>query len=100
MADLPIEEMNLSVRASNALMRANAKSFGRVMDILLIEDGLKKIRNLGVKRGNSSDAFRRRSSSTRNSGHKAKPGSGGGGKTAAFSASSGFNMPNMAGRMT
>ncbi len=49
MADLPIEEMNLSVRASNALMRANAKSFGRVMDILLIEDGLKKIRNLGVK---------------------------------------------------
>ena len=49
MKDLPIEEMNLSVRASNALMRANARTFGPVMEILLIEDGLKKIRNLGVK---------------------------------------------------
>ena len=49
MKDLPIEEMNLSVRASNALMRANARTFGRVMEILLTEDGLKKIRNLGVK---------------------------------------------------
>ena len=49
MKDLPIEEMNLSVRASNALMRANARTFGRVMGILLTEDGLKKIRNLGVK---------------------------------------------------
>ena len=52
------------------------------------------------KRGNSSDNFRRRSSPTRSSGHKAKLGSGGGGKTAAFSDSSGFNMPNMAGRIT
>ncbi len=49
MKELPIEEMNLSVRASNALMRANARTFGRVMEILMIEDGLKKIRNLGVK---------------------------------------------------
>lgn len=34
------------------------------------------------------------------SGKTAKSGAVGGGKTAAFSASSGFNMPNMAGRMT
>ena len=33
-------------------------------------------------------------------GKTAKASSGGGGKTAAFSASSGFNMPNMVGRMT
>ena len=33
-------------------------------------------------------------------GKAAKTGSGGSGKTAAFSASSGFNMPNMVGRMT
>ena len=49
MQELPIEEMNLSVRASNALMRANAKTFGRLMEILQMEDGLKKIRNLGSK---------------------------------------------------
>ncbi|MCR5138139.1 MAG: hypothetical protein K6C12_13815 [Oscillospiraceae bacterium] len=49
MAELPIEEMNLSVRSSNALMRANARTFGRVKEIMEIEDGLKKIRNLGTK---------------------------------------------------
>ena len=49
MAEIPIDEMNLSVRSSNALMRANARTFGQVMEILLIEDGLKKIRNLGIK---------------------------------------------------
>ena len=49
MRDIPIEEMNLSVRSSNALMRANAGTFGRVSEILQIEDGLKKIRNLGIK---------------------------------------------------
>lgn len=49
MADLPIDEMSLSVRSSNALMRANAKTFGQVMDILRMGDGLKKIRNLGIK---------------------------------------------------
>ena len=49
MQDIPIEEMNLSVRSSNALMRANAGTFGRVSEILQIEDGLKRIRNLGIK---------------------------------------------------
>ncbi|MBO6017766.1 MAG: hypothetical protein J6P42_06995 [Oscillospiraceae bacterium] len=49
MSGLPIDEMNLSVRSSNALMRANAKTFGRVREIIQTEDGLKKIRNLGNK---------------------------------------------------
>ena len=49
MAELPIEEMNLSVRSSNALMRANVRSFGRLFEVLQMEDGLKKIRNLGIK---------------------------------------------------
>ena len=49
MRDLSIEEMNLSVRSSNALMRANARTFERVMEIMQMEDGFKKIRNLGIK---------------------------------------------------
>ena len=49
MSELTIEEMNLSVRSSNALMRANAGTFGRVREIMMMEDGLKKIRNLGIK---------------------------------------------------
>ena len=49
MSDLTIEEMKLSVRSSNALMRANAKTFGRVMEISQMENGFRMIRNLGVK---------------------------------------------------
>ena len=49
MRDLSIEEMNLSVRSSNALMRANARTFERVMEIMQMEDGFKRIRNLGIK---------------------------------------------------
>ncbi len=49
MCELSINEMNLSVRSSNALMRANAKTFGQVKEIIMMEDGLKKIRNLGIK---------------------------------------------------
>ncbi len=49
MKDLPIDEMNLSVRSFNALMRSNARTFGRVKEIMMMEDGLRKIRNLGVK---------------------------------------------------
>ena len=52
------------------------------------------------KQVNSSKAFKKRNAPTRSSGHARKAGSGGGGKTAAFNASSGFNMPNMVGRMT
>ena len=49
MKDLSIDEMNLSVRSSNALMRANAKTFERVMEIMQMENGFKMIRNLGIK---------------------------------------------------
>ncbi len=49
MKDLSIGEMNLSVRSSNALMRANAGTFERVTEIMQSEDGFKKIRNLGAK---------------------------------------------------
>ncbi len=49
MAELPVEELNLSVRSSNALMRANARSFGRLFEIIRTEDGLRRIRNLGIK---------------------------------------------------
>ena len=49
MRDLSIEEMNLSVRSSNALMRANARTFERVMEIMQVEEGFHKIRNLGIK---------------------------------------------------
>lgn len=49
MAELTIDEMNLSVRSSNALMRAGARTFGRVREIIMMEDGLKKIRNHGIK---------------------------------------------------
>ena len=47
--DLPIEEMNLSVRSSNALMRSSIRTFGRLKEVLQMEDGLRKIRNLGLK---------------------------------------------------
>ena len=49
MKDLSIDEMNLSVRSSNALMRATARTFERVMEIMQMEDGFRKIRNLGIK---------------------------------------------------
>ncbi len=49
MKDLSIEEMNLSVRSSNALMRANARTFERVKEIMQTENGFKMIRNLGIK---------------------------------------------------
>ena len=49
MKDLSIDEMNLSVRSSNALMRANARTFERVKEIMQTENGFKMIRNLGIK---------------------------------------------------
>ena len=49
MKDMSIDEMNLSVRSSNALMRANAKTFERVMEIMQMENGFRLIRNLGAK---------------------------------------------------
>ena len=49
MKDLPIDELALSVRASNGLMRANAGTFGRLWDLMAGENGLRAVRNLGEK---------------------------------------------------
>jgi len=49
LADLSIDEMNLTVRSSNGLKRANIHTFGTLKEILAIENGLLKIRNIGQK---------------------------------------------------
>ena len=49
MKDLPIDELALSVRSSNGLMRANAGTFGRLWDLMASENGLRAVRNLGAK---------------------------------------------------
>ena len=46
---LSIDEMNLTVRSSNGLKRANIHTFGTLKDILVIENGLLNIRNIGQK---------------------------------------------------
>ena len=48
MRDLPIDELALSVRSSNGLMRAGASSFGKLWT-LMKENGLRSVRNLGLK---------------------------------------------------
>ena len=49
LADLSIDEMNLTVRSSNGLNRANAGTFGRLRDLLAMENGILSVRNLGQK---------------------------------------------------
>lgn len=49
LADLSIDEMNLSVRSSNGLKRASIHTFGQLRDRLEIENGLINIRNIGQK---------------------------------------------------
>lgn len=49
MAECGIEELNLSVRASNGLMRAGLNTFGKLTSGIEQEGGLFKIRNLGQK---------------------------------------------------
>lgn len=49
MSNLSIEEMNLSVRASNGLMRAGASTFGKLQSLIDSEHGLRGVRNLGAK---------------------------------------------------
>ena len=49
LADLSIDEMNLTVRSSNGLKRANAGTFGRLWDLLAKENGILSVRNLGQK---------------------------------------------------
>ena len=49
LADLSIDEMNLTVRSSNGLKRANIHTFGTLKVILAVENGLLNIRNIGQK---------------------------------------------------
>lgn len=49
MKDISIDEMSLSVRASNGLMRAGANTLGKVAELVEREQGLKSVRNLGTK---------------------------------------------------
>lgn len=48
-SEVEIYEMNLSVRASNGLMRAGAKTLGKVAELVALPNGLRSIRNLGTK---------------------------------------------------
>ncbi len=49
MSKTKIEEMNLSVRSSNGLMRAGASTFGKLRELMGDERGLRSVRNLGAK---------------------------------------------------
>jgi DNA-directed RNA polymerase alpha subunit len=49
MSNLDIYEMNLSVRASNGLMRAGIHTFGKLDSLIKSENGILSVRNLGVK---------------------------------------------------
>ena len=49
LAELNIDEMNLTVRSSNGLKRANIHTFGTLKEILVVENGLLNIRNIGQK---------------------------------------------------
>ena len=48
MKDYPIDEMALSVRASNGLMRTGTSNFGKLFS-LMQDKGLRSVRNLGIK---------------------------------------------------
>ena len=41
--------MNLTVRSSNGLKRANAGTLGKLRDLLATENGILSVRNLGQK---------------------------------------------------
>ena len=49
LSDLSIDEMNLTVRSSNGLKRANIHTFSSLKDVLGTENGLSNIRNIGTK---------------------------------------------------
>ena len=49
LADLGIDEMNLTVRSSNGLKRANIHTFSQLYDRMQTENGFISIRNIGQK---------------------------------------------------
>ena len=48
-AELSIDEMNLTVRSSNGLKRANIHTFSQLYERMQMENGLINIRNIGQK---------------------------------------------------
>lgn len=49
MSDIGIDELNLSVRASNGLMRAGIDTLGKLNEMMKTDRGISGIRNLGTK---------------------------------------------------
>lgn len=49
MADVSVDELNLSVRSRNCLMRTEILSFAQLNEKLMGDDDIGKIRNLGAK---------------------------------------------------
>lgn len=49
LADQSIDELNLTVRSSNGLKRANLHTFGQLKERMETENGITSIRNLGTK---------------------------------------------------
>ncbi len=49
MGKMGTEEMTLSVRSSNCLMRAGATTLGKLYDLMASAQGLRSVRNLGAK---------------------------------------------------
>ena len=47
--DSSIDNLNLSVRARNGLMRARAATIGETAELIMSEGGLEAVRNLGRK---------------------------------------------------
>ena len=47
--DTSIDELNLSVRSYNGLRRAGADTIGKVAEIIMSDNGLFRVRNLGKK---------------------------------------------------
>jgi DNA-directed RNA polymerase alpha subunit len=47
--DTSIEELSLTVRSRNGLMRAGTETIGKVAELIMRDDGLNKVRNLGRK---------------------------------------------------
>lgn len=49
MSGVKTDEMNLSHRSVNCLMRAGASTFGKLYELMIGEPGLRSVRNLGTK---------------------------------------------------
>ncbi len=47
--DMPVDELALSVRSRNALMRANLDTIGKLVNYIREDDSMSGIRNLGKK---------------------------------------------------